>query len=55
MILLTLLLIILAVLIVAAVLLIGVGGGVFTVIFADVIVCIAIIVWLIRFFMKRRK
>ena len=55
MILLTLLLIILAVLIVGALLLIGVGGGVFTIMFADVIVCIAIIIWLIRFFINRKK
>ena len=55
MILLTILLIMLVALIVVAVTLISAGGVIFTVMFADVIVCIAIIVFAIRFIYKRKR
>lgn len=54
MILLTILLIILAMLVVFGVLIIGVGGGVFTIVFADVIVCAFIIIWLIKLLAKKK-
>lgn len=36
-----------------AVLAIGIGGAAFGIIFADVIVCIAIIIWIMRKLLKR--
>ena len=54
MILFTILLIILATLIVFGVLILGVGGGVFTVVFADVIVCVVLIGFLIKLLIKKK-
>ena len=33
----------------------GVGGAIFIVMFADVIVCIAFIVWLIKYLRKKKR
>lgn len=55
MILLTILFIILAILIIFAVAVISVGGAVFTIVFADVIVCAIIIIWLIVKLIKRKR
>ena len=54
MILTTILLIIMAMLIVFGVLIIGVGGGIFTIVFADVIVCIFLIGLLLRALFKKK-
>lgn len=55
MILLTILALMLVMLIGIAVIFISVGGTVFTVIFADVFVCIGFIVLVIRFLIKRKR
>lgn len=47
--------IMLVVMAVFALLIIGIGGGIFTIIFADVIVCILLIAWIIRKLAKRKK
>lgn len=54
MILATLLLIITGILVLIALLLLGIGGSLFTFLFADVIVCIAII-WVLFFRKKKNK
>lgn len=51
----TTLTVILATLFIGAVLAILFGGGAFLVVFADVIVCAAIIALIVRFFIKRGK
>jgi len=53
MILFTILMIILITLTIITVLAISFGGAVFIVLFADVIVCIALIVWIIKRLIKR--
>lgn len=55
MILLTILAIILAILIVVAIAVLSLGGALATVIFGDLIVCIAIIALIMRFIVKRKK
>lgn len=58
MILLTLLLAIVLIVILATIIglfLIGIGGGIFTVILADLIVCVAVICWLIKWLTTRKK
>lgn len=47
--------IMLVVMTVFAVLIIGIGGGIFMIIFADIIVCILLIAWIIRKLAKRKK
>jgi hypothetical protein len=39
---------------VSAVLIIGIGGGAFMVIFADIIVCIGFIIWIMKKIFKRK-
>lgn len=53
MILFTILAIMLVTMAVFAILIIGIGGGIFIVIFADVIICIAIIILIIKKLIKR--
>lgn len=55
MILFTILLICLAVLIVSTAVVLGLGGTVFIILFADIIVCFAIIGYLIHCFINRKK
>lgn len=55
MILFTILLVALIVMGLSAALIIGVGGAAFSVIFADVIVCMAIIIWIMKKIFKRKK
>lgn len=55
MILFMILMIALVVMVTFSVLIIGVGGGVFTIIFADVIVCVFLLAWLIKNLFKKRK
>lgn len=55
MILTTILLIILAILAVSAIFIISVGGAAFIVVFADVIVCMAIIIGILKMLFKRKK
>lgn len=55
MILLTILFLMLAMLAILAIILVSAGGAVFMVIFADVIVCIAVVIGIIRFLIRRRK
>ena len=55
MILFTILSIVLVMLIVTAVVVLGVGGGAFIIVFADLIVCVFVIIWIIRRLIKRRK
>ena len=55
MILFTILSIILVMLIVTAVVILGVGGGAFIIVFADLIVCVFVIIWIIKRLIKRRK
>ena len=55
MILLTILFITLATLVVFSALIIGIGGGVFTIVFADVIVCIFLVSWLIKKLICKKK
>ena len=55
MILFMILLVMIAVLVMAAILIIGIGGGLFIMIFADLIACILIIVFIIRWLSKRKK
>ena len=55
MILTTILLLVSIVAIAIAVCLLAAGGGVFIVLFADVILCVMFIVWLIRRSFKKRK
>lgn len=55
MILFTVLLVMLLLLAAFAVILLSVGGTAFVIVFGDVIVCIALIVWLIRFLVKKKK
>ena len=54
MILFTVLLIALIVMSVSAILIIGIGGGAFIVIFADVIVCMGFIIWIMKKIFKRK-
>ena len=54
MILFTILLLTLAVLIIFTVAVVSVGGAAFIVIFSDVIVCIALLVWIIKIIAKKR-
>ena len=55
MILFTILLITLAIIAVSSVLILSVGGAAFIVIFGDLVVCMAIIIWIMRRLAKRRK
>ena len=55
MILFTILSIMLVMLIVTAVVILGVGGGAFIIVFADLIVCAFVIIWIIKRLIKRRK
>lgn len=55
MILFTILLIVLVIMAICAIVIIGVGGAAFGVIFADVIVCMAIIIWIMKKIFKRKK
>lgn len=54
MILLTILAIALVLVITAGVVILGVGGGAFVIIFADLIVCALVIGWMIKRLIKRR-
>jgi hypothetical protein len=54
MILLAILAIILVLVIVTGVVILGVGGGAFIIVFADLIVCALVIGWLIKRLIKRR-
>lgn len=54
MILFALLALILLIITIFMIVVIAVGGATFIVVFSDVIVCIAIIVWLLRYLTKRR-
>ena len=55
MVLFTILLIVLAFLVLFVALSIGIGGAAFIIIFADVIVCIAIIIGIMRLIARRRR
>lgn len=55
MILATILAIVAVILIVFAVLVITIGGSAFIIVFADVLVCAAIIVWIIKAILKRKR
>ena len=55
MILFTILSIILVMLIVTAVVILGVGGGAFIIVFADLIVRVFVIIWIIKRLIMRRK
>ena len=55
MILFTILAIMLVVLVVTAIFILGVGGGAFIIVFADLIVCVLVIVWIIKRLIERRK
>lgn len=55
MILLTILAIILVITIVAGVVILGVGGGAFVIVFADLFVCALVIGWIIKRLIKRKK
>ena len=55
MILFTILSIMLVMLIVTAVAVLAVGGGAFIIVFADLIVCAFVIIWIIKRLIKRRK
>lgn len=55
MILLTILLITLLLLMFVSVISISIGGAAFIIVFSDVIVCVAIIIWMVRHFTKRKK
>ena len=55
MILFTIMGIILIILAVSGVLILSVGGAAFIVVFADVIVCMAIIIWIIKRLFKKKK
>lgn len=55
MILFTILAIMLVVLVATAIFILGVGGGAFIIVFADLIVCVLVIVWIIKRLIKRRK
>ena len=55
MILFTILSIMLVMLIVTAVVVLAVGGGAFIIVFADLIVCAFVIIWIIKRLIKRRK
>ena len=41
--------------IISAVLILSVGGAAFIIIFGDVIVCVAIIIWILKRLFKRKK
>ncbi|MCM1525234.1 MAG: hypothetical protein NC120_12345 [Ruminococcus sp.] len=45
----------LAILIVTTVIAVSVGGAAFIIVFGDVIVCIAILIWLIKKIIEKRK
>ena len=55
MILFTILLITLAIIAVSSVLILSVGGAAFIVIFGDLVVCMAIIIWIMKRLVKRKK
>ena len=55
MILITILTLILVILIAAAIAMVAIGGGMFVILFADIIVCALFIGWLIKRLIKRRK
>ena len=55
MILFMILMIMLVIMIFGALFILGVTGGFFVIIFADVIVCIALIVWIVRRCTKKKK
>ena len=55
MILFTILSIMLVMLIVTAVVVLAVGGGAFIIVFADLIVCAFVTIWIIKRLIKRRK
>lgn len=55
MILFTILATILVTLLLFAVIIIGIGGGTFIIVFGDLIVCIAIIVCIIKHFIKKKR
>lgn len=55
MILLTILAIVLALTLITAVIILGVGGGAFIIVFADLIVCALVIIWIIKHLIKRKK
>lgn len=46
--------IMLVILVVASIVVLGLGGGVFIVIFGDLIVCALVLVWLIKRLFKKR-
>lgn len=55
MILLTILAITLVLTIITAIVILGVGGGAFIVVFADLIVCALVIIWIMKRIIKRKK
>lgn len=55
MILLTILAIALVLTLITAVIILGVGGGAFIIVFADLIVCASVIIWIIKHLIKRKK
>ena len=55
MILFTILLITLTIIAIVSVLVLSVGGAAFIVIFGDLVVCMAIIIWIMRLLAKRKK
>ena len=55
MILFTILTLMIAVMVIGAVLALGVGGGVLGILFSDIIVCIALVVLLVKFILKRKN
>ena len=55
MILFTILMITLLLLVFVTVISISIGGAAFIIVFGDVIVCVAIIIWMVRHLTKRKK
>lgn len=55
MILFMILMIMLVIMIFGALFILGIAGGFFVIIFADVIICIALIVWIVRRCTKKKK
>ena len=55
MILFSILAIIMLILLVAAILIVSIGGAAFIIIFADVLVCIAILVWIMWRLIKKKR
>ncbi|MCI9349056.1 MAG: hypothetical protein HFF83_07510 [Oscillibacter sp.] len=55
MVLFVMLLITLFILAVFTVVAVGIGGAAFIIVFSDVIVCVFLMVWILRFFFKRHR